>query len=171
MLAFDLWTATLIGWKSWCFSAAWYRRFLSAHLSANTVKNEVFLDKNPLLVSMAKGINPKASFLTKLSRSSEHPLLSQLARVPYFFLRPVNDSMTVSSSGQVRVTFTAAGDLSAQFGIKRSLGRLRLDSIKPSALQTGNKPADLQAWETKSLESLCRALRSLAEKQVRAWSP
>ena len=41
--------------------------------------------------------------------------------------------MTVECSGQVRATSTAAGDPCAQFGIKISPGRRRLDSDRPLA--------------------------------------
>ena len=58
MFAFDLCTATLMRWKNWRFSAAWTRRLLTAHRSATTVKNDLALEPNPLLVFMAKGINP-----------------------------------------------------------------------------------------------------------------
>ena len=108
--------------------------------------------------------------LAKLSRGSELSLFSQLPLVPYFSAALL---MTADCSGQVRVTSTAAGDSCAQFEIKISQisGRRRLDSDRHLAFSTGDKPADLQAWKTRSLVSLCRAMRSLEVEQLRSSSP
>ena len=79
--------------------------------------------------------------------------------------------MTKDCSGQVRVTSTAAGDTCAGFGIKISPGRRRLDSDTPLASRTGDKPAGLQAWKTRSQVSFCRAMRSLEVEQPTTCSP
>ena len=168
MFAFDLCTATLMRWKSWSFSAARSRRLLSAHRSASTVKNEVTLVPNPPLVSKASGINSNPLYWQSSTEAANFRSSANLHAYPTSSAALL---MRVDCSRQVSVTSTAAGDSRAQIGIKMSPGRLRLDSDRPLASRTGDKPADLQAWKTRSLLSLCRDVRSLAEEQIRAWSP
>ena len=141
------------------------RKLLSAHLSASTVKKDVAQDPNPPLVSRARGI--KASPVGWQS-SAEAANFRSSANLHAYPTSSAALLMTVDCSGQVRVTSTAAGDPCFQFGIKTSPGRRRLVTDKPFASRTGDKPADLQAWKTRSLVSLWRAMRSLEEEQLRA---
>ena len=150
--AFDLCTATLMRWKSWSFSATRSRRLLSAHHSAaSTVKNEVALVPKLPLASNASGIHSNPLCWQSSTEAANFRSSANLHAYPTSSAAPL---MRVDCSGQVRVTYTTAGDPCAKFGIKRSSGRRRLDSDRPLASRTGDKPADLQAWKTRSLVSL-----------------
>ena len=141
MFAFDLCTATLMRWKSCRFSAARSRRLLSAHRSDSNVKNEVALVPKPPLVSKASGINSNPLCWQSSAEAANFRSSANLHTYPTSSAALL---MRVDCSGQVRVTSTSAGDPCAQIGIKISPGRRRLDSDRPLASRTGDKPADLQ---------------------------